>query len=74
MTKKLLGWVVVGLVLSGAFLVTSTNNHVRLVGFALWVITNSYWMVYNYRGKEYPLSAQFAACLILAIVGGVNNL
>lgn len=46
---KLLSWVVVGLALLGALLVTSANPHVRVIAFALWIVTDIYWMVHNYR-------------------------
>jgi len=70
---KLFSWVVVGLALLGALLVTSMDSHVRSVAFGLWVFTNLWWAIHNYRKKDYPLAAQFLFFLILAIFGVYNN-
>lgn len=71
---KVLCWVAVALALLGALLVTDPDNkHVRLVAFILWIFTNSWWMIHNYRRKDLALGTQFLVFLILAIVGVITN-
>ena len=69
-----MNWTVVGLALLGALLITSTDNHIRLVAFCLWIFTNSWWTIHNFKKKEYPLAGQFGIFLILAVVGIFTNL
>ena len=38
-------------------------------GFAVWTVTNSFWMVYDYQIGAYAQSALFAVYLMLALWG-----
>lgn len=70
---KYFPWLVIVIALVGAGLVAGTTNPVRLTGFCIWLFTNTYWMVHNWKKKDWPMVGQFFAFLGLAVLGACNN-
>jgi hypothetical protein len=58
-------WIVALLAIIG----TAANILEHSWGFAIWIITNSFFMVYNFKIREKPQSFIFAVYFCLAIWG-----
>jgi Nicotinamide mononucleotide transporter len=58
-------WIIAGMALIGTYLNVKRNRY----GFALWMITNSYFSILNIRLGSYPQSALFFVYFILAVYG-----
>ena len=58
-------WIVTGLSLTGVVL----NIRKQRAGFAVWILTNSYWAVYDYQMGARAQSALFIVYLLLALWG-----
>lgn len=58
-------WIISILALTGTILNANRNKY----GFILWLITNMYWTVIDFKTGLYAQSALFFAYTILAIKG-----
>ena len=58
-------WIVTGLSLTGVVL----NIKKQRAGFAVWILTNSYWAAYDYQMGARAQSALFIVYLLLALWG-----
>lgn len=58
-------WAMVGLALSGSALNSCGNRW----GFALWLITNAFWGIYNAGKREWAQVVIFAAFWLLSLWG-----
>ena len=61
-------WTVAIVALIGAWLNARTN----ILGFVLWIFTNSFWVYHNIKTKEYAQAILYAAFLLMAVYGLVN--
>lgn len=61
----LMGWIFTAIALTGTIL----NIRQRREGFALWVVSNSYWAWCNFDLSLYPQAFLFTVYLGLAIWG-----
>ncbi|HIJ67461.1 MAG TPA: hypothetical protein HPP87_04590 [Planctomycetes bacterium] len=58
-------WLIVAIAVVGA----GFNVLGRWQGFALWIVSNGYWLAYNWRAGEYAQAIIFAVFLAIAIYG-----
>lgn len=58
--------------MTGALLVTHTNNRIRMYAFGAWVIANGIWVSVFYGSNPYSF-VLFSFYFITAIVGMKNN-
>ena len=61
----MIDWMMAGVALFGTYLNLKKNR----AGFALWMISNLYWMIHNFSIDEYAQCLLYAAFLGLAIWG-----
>ena len=61
-------WIVAIIALAGAFL----NARMNIMGFVIWIFTNSYWIYHNIKIKEYPQAVLFTAFLVMAVYGLIH--
>ena len=62
---EIITWIISILALTGTILNANRNKY----GFILWLITNMYWTVIDFKTGLYAQSALFFAYTILAIKG-----
>ena len=60
----MLKWFITGIAVGSLFIVTT---HAAAAMF-IWIITNSFWCISNYRRKSYEESLMFAAFLLAAAI------
>ncbi len=65
MSFEVVTWIVSLLALTGTILNSNRNKY----GFLLWIATNLFWVVVDFRAGLYAQSALFAAYVVLAIKG-----
>jgi len=65
MVVEYMNWIAAAISLIGVFL----NARGKWQGFCFWLLSNSYWCVYETLRGEYPQAALFAAYWILALYG-----
>ena len=65
MSFEVVTWIVSLLALTGTILNSDRNKY----GFLLWIATNLFWVVVDFRAGLYAQSALFAAYVVLAIKG-----
>jgi hypothetical protein len=58
---------------SGAFLVASSFQSIRLVGFIIWVISNCIWTIYFIRTKQTNPAILFLIYLMTSSYGIFSN-
>lgn len=58
---------------SGAFLVASSIQSIRLIGFSIWVISNCIWSMYFIRTKQTNPSILFLIYLMTSGYGVFSN-
>ena len=66
-------WILVGLSLTGALLVTSKSRKTRVVSFIIWLMTDILWVIHYFTLGQYPAMALFGIYTIFCIVGIYNN-
>jgi len=59
--------------ISGAFLVASSFQSIRLVGFIIWVISNCIWTIYFIRTKQTNPAILFLIYLMTSSYGIFSN-
>jgi hypothetical protein len=69
----LIRWAMAGFSIGGAFLTPLIPAKYRLGGFALWVVSNAYWLFIFVTAKDYPLAAMYAVFECANILGVINN-
>ena len=62
---EIITWIISILALTGTILNANRNKY----GFILWLVTNMYWTVIDFKTGLYAQSALFFAYTILAIKG-----
>lgn len=62
---EIITWIISILALTGTILNANRNKY----GFILWLITNMYWTVIDFKTGLYAQSALFFAYTILAVKG-----
>jgi nicotinamide riboside transporter PnuC len=68
LTPKVLKWIFVSIAIIGAI----CNAQALVIGFILWIISNTYLLIINWQNKEYAQSMLFAVYDIICIWGIVN--
>lgn len=65
MSFELATWLVSFLALAGTILNSNRNKY----GFLIWIFTNLFWLVVDFRAGLYAQSALYGAYVFLAIRG-----
>lgn len=65
MSFEVITWIVSLFALTGTILNSNRNKY----GFAIWICTNLFWLVVDFRAGLYAQSALYGAYVILAIRG-----
>ncbi len=63
-----LHWVITALSITGVIL----NIQKSPLGFVIWIITNTSWMIIDWRKRIYAQAALFFVYLILSIYGLIS--
>jgi len=58
-------WIIFCVALSGLVM----NIRKKRAGFVLWLISNGYWAVYNWRAGEYEQGLLFLIFWFMSIIG-----
>lgn len=59
---------------SGALLVASSDQVVRLAGFVIWITSNLIWVYYFKRTLQYNPMTLFIIYLFISLFGVYNNI
>lgn len=59
--------------ISGAILVASKLQKLRLIGFIIWIFANTIWLVNSLTYKDYVQSILWLTYLIICIKGIYSN-
>ena len=66
-------WIAVMLSLIGAFYTARDNAKDRAIGFTIWIISNTTFVICHW-GNEWAMVCQFGMFTIFSIIGLYNNL
>jgi len=58
--------------MSGAVLVAMPTTFLRMVGFSVWLISNTLWVIQGKKVKDFYLMALFSFYFLTAAIGVVN--
>jgi hypothetical protein len=70
---ELISWVFTLLSIAGGFLVTSTKSKYRFIAFILWIISNAFWIGFNFYFKHYSPMFLFSVYFIQSAIGIYKN-
>lgn len=54
------------------YCINMTGNLVE--SYFLWILTNSGWVIFNWKKRQYPYVFMFSVYFIICIIGLIRNL
>jgi len=69
----ILGYIISGLAVLGSFLTAGKTNAIRLSGFIIFGLTNSYWIWFCVNAHIYVQLAMWIPFLLSSVMGVKSN-
>ena len=69
----LIGWIFTVLSILGGQLVTSLKTKIRLIAFIIWLISDIWWISFNFYFHHWSPAVLFSVYSIQCIIGIYNN-